>query len=365
MDKVDCIVVGAGVIGLAIARKLSRHGREVVIIERNPMVGNETSSRNNEVVHAGFLYPPDSLRGRLCRPGAEMLIDYCREREIGLEVHGKLMLALYEEEADLLETMMEFGAACGVAGLRLMTPHEVKELEPEVSCHAALHSPGTAVVNSHDYMLSLLGDAENAGAVLALNSDVVGGRGNVLTVEDQESEPFEIEWRVLVNAAGLGAKNLAGGLETGRKSAPPEIHYAKGSYFTLTGKLPFRHIMVPLGETLAAGGSFTIDPGGQGKFGPDLEWVTDRDYGVAPEKASQFAGAVGRYWDGLDVERLQPGYAGIRPRTYGPGDPPGDWRIETEDEHGIPGLVNLLGMETPGLTASLAVADYVAGKLAH
>ena len=365
MDKVDCIVVGAGVVGLAIARELSGRGREVVIIERNPMIGNETSSRNNEVVHAGFLYPPDSLRGRLCRPGAEMLIGYCRERDIGLEVHGKLMLALSQGEADLLRTMMEFGAACGVAGLGLMTPGEVRELEPEVSCHAALHSPGTAVVDSHDYMLSLLGDAENAGAVLALNSEVVGGRGNVLTVEDQDGEPFEIEWRVLVNAAGLGAGDLAGGIGISRKSAPAEIHYAKGSYFTLTGKLPFSRIMVPLGETLAAGGSFTIDPGGQGKFGPDLEWVSGRDYRVAPEKVSRFAAAVGRYWDGLDVTRLRPGYAGIRPRTYGPGDPPGDWRIETEDDHGVPGLVNLLGIETPGLTASLAVADYVAGKLAH
>ncbi len=365
MDKADCIVIGAGVVGLATARALALQGREVVIVEKNPMIGNETSSRNNEVVHAGFLYPPDSLRGQLCRPGAEMLMDYCRERGIGLAVHGKLMLALTEDEEGLLEAMMAFGEANGVQGLQLLSAKEVREREPDVSCRMALYSPNTAVVDSHDYMLSLQGDAENAGAVLSLNSNIVGGKGQVLTVEDEDGEPFDLAWETLINASGLGARDIVGHYAEGRKSPPPDIRYAKGSYFTMAGKLPFSHIVVPLGETLAAGGSFTIDPGGQGKFGPDLEWVTEHDYSVDPAKASSFAAAVGKYWDGLNEERLQPGYAGIRPRAYGPEDPGGDWLIETEAEHGVPGLVNLLGIETPGLTASMAIGDYVAQKLLH
>ena len=365
MYKVECIVIGAGVVGLAIARALALRGREVVILEKNPMIGNETSSRNNEVVHAGFLYPPDSLRGTLCRPGAEMLRDYCRERGIGLAVHGKLMLALTEDEEGLLETMMAFGEDNGVQGLQLLSAEGVKEREPEITCRMALYSPNTAVVNSHDYMLSLQGDAENAGAVLSLNSTVVGGQGKVLTVEDENGEPSELAWDTLINASGLGARDIANYHASDREPLPPDIRYAKGSYFTLTGKLPFSYIVVPLGETLAAGGSFTIDPGGQGKFGPDLEWVTEHDYTVDPTKASSFAAAVGKYWNGLDVDRLQPGYAGIRPRAYGPEDPGGDWLIETEVEHGVSGLVNLLGIETPGLTASMAIGDYVAGQLIH
>lgn len=363
MYKIDCIVIGAGVVGLATARALALRGREVIIVEKNSMIGSETSSRNNEVVHAGFLYPPDSLRGQLCRPGAELLVEYCFDRGISLDFHGKLVLALAEEEEAVLETLLAFGRANDVPGLKLLSADEVKEREHRISCRMALLSTNTAVVNSHDLMLSLQGDAENAGAKLALNSTVVGGKGKVITVENENGEPSDIEWATLVNASGLGARDIVDHYTDERDNCSPNIRYAKGSYFNLTGKLPFSHLVVPLGKTLAAGGSFTIDPGGQGKFGPDLEWVTKQDYTVDPTKALTFAAAVGKYWDGLDEGRLQTGYAGVRPRTYGPEDPTGDWLIETEAEHGVPGMVNLLGIETPGLTASMAIAEYVADKL--
>ncbi len=333
------------------------------------MIGNETSSRNNEVVHAGFLYPPDSLRGRFCRSGAEILGSYCRERDIDISVWGKLVLALNDDEAALLSTFLGLGEACGVDDLELMTPSELRGLEPDITCRAALYSPSTAVVDSHTLMLSLLGDAENAGTVLALNSQVLGGQitdtSTTLVVKNADGTEFNLQCSYLVNAAGLGAHQIASQLSGTRAIKLPDIYYAKGSFFSLGGKPPFSHIIVPLGATLAAGGAFTLDPGGQGKFGPDLEWVDNRDYSVEPTKASVFASAVGRYWDGLDVEKLQPGYAGIRPRTYGPNDPQGDWIIETEKDHGVPGLVNLLGIETPGLTASMSVAGYVAEALVH
>ena len=368
MDQVDCVVVGAGVVGLAVARELAQRGREVLILERNPMIGNETSSRNNEVIHAGFLYPPESLRARFCRAGAQKMIRYCREREIDVALWGKLVLALNEDETGLLRTLMQFGAASGVDDLELLTPEEVRARETEINCLAAIYSPSTGVVDSHALMLNLLGDAENSGAILALNSAVADTRlsqdGMILTVRDEQTgDETELACSYLVNAAGLGARSIAASLGDNRSSALTDIHFAKGSFFTLTGKRPFDHIVVPLGETLAMGGAFTIDPGGQGKFGPDLAWVGDRDYEVVPAAADKFADAVGRYWGGLDPERLQPGHAGIRTRIYGPEDPQGDWLIEFEAAHGVPGLVNLLGMETPGLTASMAVAEYVTETL--
>ncbi len=368
MDSVDCIVVGAGVVGLAVAREMARERREVLIIERNPMIGNETSSRNNEVIHAGFLYPPESIRARFCRAGARTMIDYCRDREIDVALWGKLVLALDQEEAGLLKTLMQFGTACGVNDLELLEAEGVRALEPEINCLAAIFSPSTGVVDSHALMLNLLGDAENSGAVLALNNAVIdvrlSGNSKVLNVRDARSgKETQISCTHLVNAAGLGARAIAASLRQTRSADLTDVHYAKGSFFTITGKRPFEHIVVPLGETLAMGGAFTIDPGGQGKFGPDLAWVRDPNYEVVPESCEQFAAAIDRYWDGLDPDRLQPGYAGIRPRIYGPDDPPGDWLIEFEPAHGVPGLVNLLGVETPGLTASMAVAEFVTDSL--
>ncbi|HIF08650.1 MAG TPA: FAD-dependent oxidoreductase [Sneathiellales bacterium] len=369
MDKVDCIVIGAGVVGLAIARALALRRREVLIIEGNQMIGNETSSRNNEVLHAGFLYPPGDLRARFCRPGAQAVAAYCQEREIDIAVWGKLMLAKNDDECGMLQKFQEFGSACSVEDLVLMTSEDVNALEPEIACQAALYSPSTAVVDTHALMLSFQGDAENAGAVLALNSKVISGglTGSLKTIniKSEDGTETELKCEILINAAGLGARDIASLFSDSRTKDLPDIFYAKGSFFSVSGKRPFDHIVVPLGATLPSGGSFTIDPSGQGKFGPDLEWVDKRDYSVSPGSASKFATAVGTYWDGLDMDRLQPGYAGIRPRTYGPSHQPGDWSIETVRDHGISGLVNLLGIETPGLTASLAVAEYVTDQVVH
>ncbi|MDG2032817.1 MAG: FAD-dependent oxidoreductase [Rhodospirillales bacterium] len=365
MEKIDCIVVGAGVVGLAAARELALRGREVLIIEANQMIGNETSSRNNEVLHAGFLYPPDHLRARFCRIGHQKIADYCMEREIDLEVWGKLMLAQDNKQEAMLKTFQEFGNACGVNDLVLMKPDDVKTLEPEIICRAALYSPSTAVVDTHALMLSYLGDAENAGATLSLNSKVVGGSGRSIRIKSEDGTELELEWTFMVNSAGLGARDISALYSKDRAHELPKIFYAKGSFFSLSGKRPFDHIIVPLGATIAKGGSFTIDPGGQGKFGPDLEWVEARDYSIKSSSVSQFCAAVGTYWNGLDPRRLQPGYAGVRPRTYGPTDTPADWVIETELEHGTPGLVNLLGIETPGLTACLAIARHVADQLVN
>lgn len=356
MDEVETIVIGAGVVGLAVAREMSQRG-------------NETSSRNNEVIHAGFMYPPGSLRGKLCRPGAEALIEYCQDRNVDVIARGKLVLALDDAELKLLHSFLDLGAACGVEDLKLLNSEEVAELEPEIQCLAALHSPSTAVVDTHALMLAYLGDAEAGGAVLALNSKVISGStdssGGIVTIADKDGNEFQLKWSTLINAAGLGARDVAERLMSGGSVEPPNLYYAKGSFFSLTGHLPFSHIIVPLGENLAGGGAFTIDIGGRGKFGPDMEWVSDIDYSVNPDKASQFTNAIRKYWKNVDVLRLQPDYAGVRPRTWGEKDPPGDWIIETPSDHGITGLVNLFGIETPGLTASLTISKYVADALVH
>lgn len=366
MENVECMVIGAGVVGLAIARQMSRRGMEVIIVECNPMIGNETSSRNNEVIHAGFMYPPDSLRGRLCRPGAKALLAYCADHHIDVTVPGKLILALNETEKNMLNSFSEFGEVCGVNDLSLLRPEEVAELEPEVHCLAALHSPSTAVLDTHALMLAYQGEAEEAGAVLALNTKVLGGNardGIRVRLAGEDGEEFEIGCKNLVNAAGLGAKYIAAGFTNNRTEPVPEIYFAKGNFFSLTGQKPFERIVVALTDKAAGGAAFTFDVGGRGKFGPDLEWVEAVDYTVDPARASHFVTAIRQYWEGIDESRLVPDFAGIRPRTWGEKDPPGDWIIEGPDDHGVPGLVNLLGIETPGITASLSISDYVADIL--
>lgn len=365
-EEVECAVIGAGVIGLAIARKLAMAGREVIILERNPWIGNETSSRNNEVIHAGFLYPPGSLQARLCRPGAEALIAYCQVRGVNVAPWGKLVLALNDQEEGLLNRFMKFGEAAGVEGLELLNPVGVKSLEPEIECRSAVYSPRTGVVDSHALMLSFQGDAEDAGAAIAFNTAVshgeVADRGISLTAVNGNGGETELDCRVVVNSAGLGAREFATNVEGISASCIPDLFMSKGNYMSLTGKRPFEHVVVPVG-LLADGAAFTIDTGGQGKFGPDQEWVTEVDYDVPEGLEPKFTGAIRKYHPAFDGARISPDYAGIRPRVWGPDDPPGDWRIDGPRDHGVPGLVNLLGIETPGLTASLAIADYVAELL--
>lgn len=361
-ETVECIVAGAGIVGLAVARALARAGREVVVIERNPWIGNETSSRNNEVIHAGFLYTPGSLRARLCRPGAERTYRYCESRGIPCRRLGKLMPAADEAGLSVLAGLIETGRAAGIEELELLDGPAAARLEPALRCTGALHSPFTGIVDTHALMLACRGDAEDLGAMIAFSSAVIGGNvrdGIRLRVAGEDGSETAVACRVFVNAAGLGARQIALSLTGLARRFTPKVHYALGRFLSWNGEPPFGRIVVPLGEHLANGGAFTLDTAGRGKFGADLVWVDDVDYRVPDDLAARFAASIRSYWPGVDESRLSPDYAGIRPRTWGPGEGNGDWTISGPGDHGVPGLVNLLGIETPGVTAALSIADYV------
>ena len=362
IETVECIVAGAGIVGLAIARALARAGREVVVVERNAWIGNETSSRNNEVVHAGFLYTPGSLRARLCRPGAERIYRYNESRNIPCRRVGKLMPAADDAELGILVRLVEAGRAAGVPELELLDAAGVARLEPALRCAGALHSPFTGVVDTHALMLAYRGDAEDRGAMVAFSSAVTGGDvrdGIRLHVAGADGTEIAVGCRVFVNAAGLGARRIALSLTGLAPRFAPKVHYALGRFLSWNGPPPFGRIVVPLGERLANGGAFTLDSAGRGKFGGDLVWVDEVDYRVPGDLAAKFAGAIRSYWPEIDEGRLSPDYAGIRPRTWGPEEGNGDWTISGPGDHGVPDLVNLLGIETPGVTAALSIADYV------
>ncbi|TVR95311.1 MAG: NAD(P)/FAD-dependent oxidoreductase [Rhodospirillales bacterium] len=365
-ERIECAVIGAGVIGLACARALALSGREVVIIEAADAIGTATSSRNSEVIHAGIYYTPGSLKARLCRTGRDRLYAYLADRGIGHRRLGKLIVATTEAEVDALAGIAARARANGVADLRFLDASQVKALEPAVACRAALLSPSTGILDSHALMLGLQGDAEAAGAALALNSPVTGGRvgPDGIILEVGGAEPMTLRCRAVVNSAGLHASQLARSLAGFPADRVPATHYAKGSYFALAGRAPFRHLVYPVPGGAGLGIHFTSDLGGQGRFGPDVEWVKAVDYGVDPGRIPAFAAAIRRYWPDLAADRLHPAYAGVRPKVQAPGEPPADFVIQGPESHGVPGLVNLFGIESPGLTACLAIADTVAARLA-
>ena len=365
-ETVECIVAGAGIVGLAIARALARAGREVVVVERNAWIGNETSSRNNEVIHAGFLYAPDSLRARLCRPGAERTWRYCESRGIPCRRIGKLMPAADEAEIGILAGLVEGGRKVGAPELELLDAAGVARLEPGLRCAGALHSPFSGVVDTHALMLAYRGDAEDCGVMIALSSAVTGGDvrdGIRLNVAGADGCETAVGCRVFVNAAGLGARRIALSLTGLPPQFVPTVHYALGRFLSWSGRPPFGRIVVPLGDRLANGGAFTLDAAGRGKFGGDLVWVDEIDYRVPADLAAKFVTAIRGYWPEVDESRLSPDYAGIRPRTWGPNNGNGDWTVSGSAHHGVPGLVNLLGIETPGITAALSLADHVLEQL--
>ena len=365
-ETVDCIVAGAGIVGLAVARALARAGREVVIVERNAWIGNETSSRNNEVIHAGFLYAPGSLRARLCRPGAERTYRYCESRGIPCRRLGKLMPAADEAELGILARLVEAGRSVGASELELLDARAAAQLEPALRCAGALHSPFTGVIDTHALMLAYRGDAEDQGAMIAFSSAVTGGDvrdGIRLRVAGEDGRETAVACRVFVNAAGLGARQIALSLAGLAERFVPKVHLALGRFLAWRGPPPFGRIVVPLGGRLANGGAFTLDIAGRGKFGADLVWVDAADYRVPGNLAGTFADAIRSYWPEVDESRLSPDYAGIRPRTWGPNEGNGDWTISGPGDHGVPGLVNLLGIETPGVTAALSLADNVLESL--
>lgn len=365
MEKVDCVVIGAGVVGLSIARSLAEAGREVLILEAESAIGTHTSARNSEVIHAGISYEAGSLKGRLCLMGKEALYAYCRERGIGHQRIGKLIVATQESEKDDLAKYLSWAAGNGVTDLRPVCAAQARELEPEVSCVAGMLSPSTGIVDSHALMLSYLGDAQNNGAVLALQSRVMSGSalpdGIVLNVGG--AEEMTILCKTVVNAAGLHAQQVARSIEGLAHECIPPAFYAIGHYFTLSGKSPFKRLVYPIGREGALRAHVTLDLGGQCKFGPDFQWVDNIDYAFDETRAPGFYEAVRRYYPNLKDGDLQPGYTGIRPRLAGPGkslhNNAADFMIMDSRQHGIPGLVNLFGIESPGLTSSLAIGAYV------
>lgn len=362
MERAGTVVVGAGVVGLAIARALARSGREVLILERERQFGTGTSSRSSEVIHAGLYYPSGSLKARLCIDGAERLYSYCRERQIPHRRCGKLVVATDDGQFARLQAVADGAAACGVTGLRWLERRDVLALEPQARAEAALLSQDTGIVDSHALMQALLADAEAHGALFAGASEVVGVSPRaddfVLRIRTPDAG-FRLQAQELVNAAGLGAQELASCIEGLPVDTVPSLHLAKGSYFTFAGRAPFSRLIYPLPDQAGLGVHLTLDLGGQARFGPDVEWVSTLDYSVAPARAPAFEAQVRRYWPSLPPRSLVPGYAGIRPKLVGPGEVAADFRIDGPARHGLPGLVNLFGIESPGLTASLALAQQV------
>ena len=361
MDSVDCVVVGAGVIGLAVARALAVAGREVLVLEAAEGIGTETSSRNSEVIHAGIYYPPGSLMARFCVAGRRALYDFCRDRGVPHRNCGKLIVATSAEEDGRLAGIKARAEANGVEGMRVLSAAEARALEPNLSCTSALLSPATGIVDSHAYMLALQGEAEAGGAMVVFLSPVVAaraGRGGI-EVEVGGAEPVTLRCRLLVNAAGLHAPALARRIAGMSAERVPTGYYAKGNYFTLAARAPFSRLIYPVPVPGGLGVHLTIDLGGQARFGPDVEWIDTLDYTVDPRRADGFYAAVRRYWPALPDGALQPGYAGIRPKITAPGAPAADFVVQGPQTHGVPGLVNLFGIESPGLTASLALAAHV------
>jgi L-2-hydroxyglutarate oxidase LhgO len=364
MEQVDCVVVGAGVVGLAIARALGQAGREVLVLEACDAIGTQTSARNSEVIHAGIYYPQGSLKARLCVRGKELLYGYCAERSLPHQRCGKLIVATDAAQLAQLQGIQAKAVANGVNDLVMLEAVQARALEPALECVAALHSPSTGIVDSHALMLSLLGDVEAAGGVLALNSplasmDIVSG-----AIEMKAVDGTCLRARTVVNAAGHGAPALAANTQGLALRHVPHAYFAKGSYFTLAGRSPFSRLIYPVPEAAGLGVHLTLDLGGQARFGPDVEWVDDpTDLQVNPARGDAFYAEVRKYWPALADGALQPAYAGMRPKISGPSAAAADFVIQGPATHGVPGLVNLFGIESPGLTSALAIAEVVEAML--
>ena len=368
MEQIDAVVIGAGVVGLAVGRELALQGLEVMVLESENAIGTGTSSRNSEVIHAGIYYPAGSLKARLCVQGKQMLYAYCAERGVAHQRLGKLIVATSQEQVGQLAGIQAKAAANGVHDLRQISAAEARALEPDLQCDAALLSPSTGIVDSHGLMLALQGDMENAGGLLALLSPVhsIGvGHGTAshpLRVRTEDGT--ELAARFVVNAAGLNAVAVARRIEGLNEDLWPKAFYAKGNYFTLAGKAPFSHLIYPVPEHAGLGVHLTLDLGGQAKFGPDVQWVDDpTDLLVDPRRGDAFYAEVRKYWPALPDGALQAGYAGMRPKISGPHEAAADFVVQGPRQHGVAGLVNLLGFESPGLTSSLAIAAEVRAQL--
>ncbi len=366
MDQVECVVIGAGVVGLAVARALALAGREVLVLEAAATIGTGTSSRNSEVIHAGIYYAAGSLKARLCVQGKGLLYAYCAQRGIGHRRCGKLIVATAPQQLAQLPGMIESAVRNSVNDLMLLSGDEARALEPKLACVGALYSPSTGIVDSHALMLALQGDIENAGGMVVLNSALAQAECAQSAMHLIAADGTHLQAKIVVNAAGLQAPALAARFTGLEPRHVPRAYFAKGNYFTLASRAPFSHLIYPLPQAAGLGVHFTLDLGGQAKFGPDVQWVSSPDdLVVEPARGAAFYAEVRKYWPALPDGALIPGYAGIRSKIHGPDEAAADFLIQGPADHGVAGLVNLFGIESPGLTSALAIGDYVADLLLH
>lgn len=373
MEQVDCVVVGAGVIGLAVAREMALQGRETILLERENAFGTISSARNSEVIHAGIYYPKDSLKAKLCVEGNRLLYEYCRAHQVGTKQYGKLIVA-DQTQLDDLQAILYKAQNNGVPDIKMISGEEARLLEPKLQCAAAILSGSTGIVDSHAYMLSLLGGFEDAGGMVAYQSPLMSAKpigehaqqGYELLIGGAEG--MQICTKLLINCAGMSAPAVAQKIEGLQAHLIPKAYFAKGNYFSLSGKSPFSHLIYPIPEPGGLGVHLTLDMAGQAKFGPDVEWLdidTEEqiDYTVNPKRGEGFYKAVRRYWPELKDGSLQADYSGVRAKIVPPNAPAGDFCFQGPQEHGLEGLYNLYGFESPGLTSSLAIAKYLEGQL--
>jgi L-2-hydroxyglutarate oxidase LhgO len=362
MEKADCVVVGAGVVGLAVARALAIAGREVIVIEAEDCIGSGISSRNSEVIHAGIYYPAGSLKALLCVKGRQQLYRYCEEHHVPFKRCGKLIVATDELQQSKLHNILRQAQGNGVDDMQLLEQAQVRCKEPQIKCVSALWSPSTGVIDSHRYMLALQADLENSGGVVVFNTTVTAGSttSGVLELELQSGDSaFKVAATTVINCAGLGSDGLAHAIDGIRLETLPTYSYAKGNYFSYIGKSPFNALIYPVPNEYGLGVHVTHDIGGNLRFGPDVEWVDELDYEVDPQRGETFYEAVRSFWPELPDNSLLPAYSGIRPKISGKGSAAADFVIQDERAHGVAGLINLFGIESPGLTSSLALADHV------
>jgi L-2-hydroxyglutarate oxidase LhgO len=365
LHRIDCVVIGAGVVGLAVARAVAMTGREVIVIERAHTIGTGASSRNSEVIHAGLYYPSRSLKARLCVEGKAALYRYCAERGVAHRRLGKIIVAVTEQEIAALQRYEAQARANGVLDLSWLSAAEVRELEPEVTAVRGLLSPSTGIIDSHELMLALQGDLEALGGLIAFDTQVksIAADGTGWRLSCGEGDDADLHSAAVINAAGLQAPALAANTRGLPDAAVPRAYFAKGHYYSLSGVAPFRRLVYPLATEGGLGVHVTLDMAGAVRFGPDVRWVDSLDYAFDDSQRANFVRAIKRYYPGLDEASLLPAYTGIRSKITGPGAPAGDFVIQGPADHGLPGLVNLFGIESPGLTASLAIGDRVAAIL--
>ena len=366
MERVQCIVVGAGVVGLSVASALAGRGREVVVLESETHIGTGVSSRNSGVIHAGIYYEKDSLKARFCVQGKHALYRFCEEHGVPHGRIGKLIVATDAGQLPALEKLRKRARGNGVDDLEYLTPDQTRELEPLVRCAGALLSPSTGIVDADAYMLALQGEAENGGTVVALGTPFVRAsvRGKGLRVETGGVDAMTLDCDSLVNCAGLGTQAVAGNIDGLAAETIPPLYPAKGNYFQLNGPSPFRRLIYPMPDAAWLGVHVGLDLAGRCRFGPDMHWVEELDYNVDEAQSQAFYASIRRYWPELPDGALQPDYTGIRPKIYAKGEAARDFIIQCADEHGVTGLVNLYGIESPGLTSAIAIGEYVARLIA-